>query len=251
MTRLNLLEVPTDAQSFAEAIATLLAWAPDRETPRYVCTCPVYTLMIAREQPAVLQALRGAAMVTADGMPIVWLQRRLGAPNAERVYGPDIMLALCEAGAAAGVRHALWGGAPGVPESLATALRARIPSVRIVDAYSPPFAPLGDAPDPHTVAHLNAIDADVIWVGLGSPKQDLWAALYRPALRSPLIIVVGAAFDLLSGTKRQAPRWMQRSGTEWLFRLAQEPGRLARRYFVYNPRFVWAAWRAYGRRLRG
>jgi len=244
--RLDVLDVPTDGQRFETAISRLLDWAADPNGRRYVCTCPVYTLMIGRERPDVLAALRGADMVTADGMPVVWLQRRLGAPFAERVYGPDVLLTLAEHSVERGLRHTFYGGRPGVPEQLTAALTSRFPGLRVSAAIAPPFAPVGPEPDAAALAQLNALDTDILWVGLGSPKQDLWMALHRPLLRAPLVIAVGAAFDMLAGVKKQAPRWMQRGGLEWLYRLAQEPGRLGKRYLVYNPRFVWLALRRYG-----
>ena len=237
--RITILDVTTDAQTFDDALTTLAAWARG-EQPRYICTCPVYTLMQAREHAEVGAALRGADMVTADGMPVVWVQRRRGYPPAERVYGPDMLLALCEQTAGTGVRHYFYGGLPGVPEKLAANLQKRFPGLDVAGAYSPPLADLGAEPDAAAVERLNRAGAHIVWVGLGSPKQDVWMAQHRPLLDATLLIGVGAAFDFLAGTKRQAPRWMQRSGLEWLFRLALEPGRLGRRYLVYNTRFLWA-----------
>jgi N-acetylglucosaminyldiphosphoundecaprenol N-acetyl-beta-D-mannosaminyltransferase len=243
--KLDLLGVRTDAQPFDQAISSLAAWANEADGRRYVCTCPVYTLMMCREQPAVMEAVNEADMVTADGMPIVWLQRRLGVASAERVYGPDIMLALCEATAGTGIRHYLWGGQEGVGETLVKILRARYPSLAIDGYFAPPVREVSDAPDSDAVDRLNAGDAQIIWVGLGSPKQDLWMAKHRPLLNAPLLIGVGAAFDMLAGVKKQAPRWMQRIGLEWLFRLMQEPRRLAKRYLIYNPKFMWSVIREY------
>lgn len=242
MPRVDILGVHIDAQSFAEATTTLRRWASE-DGKRYVCTCPVYTLMMCREQPNVHDAVDSADMVTADGMPIVWLQRRLNVRNAERVYGPDLLLALCEATANMDISHYFWGGLPGVPDALIAKLTERFPDLKVVGATAPPMTEVDAQPDVSAVERLNASGAHIIWVGLGSPKQDLWMALHRPALNAPLLIGVGAAFDLLAGTKRQAPLWMQRSGLEWAFRLAQEPGRLGRRYLVYNPKFVWLVFR--------
>jgi N-acetylglucosaminyldiphosphoundecaprenol N-acetyl-beta-D-mannosaminyltransferase len=239
-----LLGVNTHAQSFRHAVQTLAGWAADAAGRRYVCTCPVYTLMMCRENPDVMRAVNGADMVTADGMPIVWLQRRTGAPDAERVYGPDVLDALCAAGS--GIAHYFYGGTPEVVSAMIARLRARHPDLKIAGSFSPPVAPLGSAPDPAHVARLNESGAGIVWVGLGSPKQDLWMAQYRPHLMAPLLIGVGAAFDMAAGAKRQAPRWMQRSGLEWLFRLAQEPRRLAKRYLVYNPKFMLLAAREIG-----
>ncbi len=242
MTPIPILGVRTDALPFDDAIATLLRWAaePDR---RYVCTCPVYTVMMCHENPAVMRAVNGADMITADGMPIVWVQRQRGAPQAERVYGPDVLLALCEQTANTPISHYFWGGLPGVPEELARRLTTRFPGLKVAGTYSPPVAPLGDQSDSAVVERLNAAGPSIIWVGLGSPKQDQWMELYRPHLTAPLLIAVGAAFDFHAGTRQQAPRWMQRTGLEWVFRLMQEPRRLAKRYLVYNPRFVWAVLR--------
>jgi N-acetylglucosaminyldiphosphoundecaprenol N-acetyl-beta-D-mannosaminyltransferase len=236
----DILGVRVNAQRFDDAVRTLAGWARATDERRYVCTCPVYTLMQCREDPAVHNAVGGADMVTADGMPVVWVQRRWGYPDAERVYGPDVMLALC---AVPGLRHFFWGGLPHVVEQLATRLKARFPRIEIAGTCSPPVRDLERAPDTGTVALLNDARPSVIWVGLGSPKQDLWMAMYRSMLTAPLLIGVGAAFDLIAGVRAQAPRWMQRSGLEWVFRFAQEPGRLWRRYVIYNPRFVWGVLR--------
>jgi len=238
--RVPILGIGVDVQRFSEALDQLRDWVHD-PTPRYVCTCTVYTLMMAREDPSIFEALQSASMVAADGMPVVWQQRRTGNSYAERIYGPDVMLALCRT--AIGARHVLFGGMPGVPERLAEKLKMSFPGISISDSWSPPIFHIGDTPDPAVVARLNQTEAQIIWVGLGSPKQDWWMHTYRPLLRSNLLIGVGAAFDFLSGTKQQAPRWMQQRGLEWAFRLAQEPRRLARRYLVYNTRFLYALWR--------
>jgi N-acetylglucosaminyldiphosphoundecaprenol N-acetyl-beta-D-mannosaminyltransferase len=238
-----LMDVPTTAQSFAQAIETLLDWAKSSEK-RYVSTCPVYTLMMAQEIPAAKAALENAAMVCADGLPIVLLQRQRGYPQAERVYGPDILLALAEKGQACGLRHYFFGGLPEVADKLVTNLQKRFPALLVAGYSSPPMLPLEDLSlDKALVEELNQSQADVIWVGLGSPKQDIWMAKYRPYLNAPLLIGVGAAFDFLAGTKAQAPKWMRDRGLEWLFRLLQEPRRLGKRYLVYNSRFLWALWR--------
>jgi N-acetylglucosaminyldiphosphoundecaprenol N-acetyl-beta-D-mannosaminyltransferase len=238
MAKASILGVQTDAQRFDQAIDQLQDWATDSKG-RYVCTCPVYTLMMCRENPLVMRAVNGADMVTADGMPVVWVQRRRGHKEAERVYGPDVMEALLARTADTNIKHYFWGGLPGVADTLVQRMKAQHPTLKVAGTYSPPVSAVGDTPDSAVVERLNDSGADVIWVGLGSPKQDIWMMRYRPALRAPLLIGVGAAFDMLAGVKSQAPRWMQRSGLEWVFRLAQEPRRLGRRYLVYNPLFVW------------
>ncbi len=231
-----ILGVGVHAQSFDSAIETLKRWVVEPRG-RYVCTCPVYTLMLATENPDVHAAISGADMVTADGMPLVWLQHQRGYDFAERVYGPDILLALCQQTEGTGIKHFFLGGDPGVVDQLGEVLRARFPDLEIAGSLSPVIEDI--TVDPQLVAQIKAHSPQIIWVGLGSPKQDLWMAAYKPVL-PVLMIGVGAAFDFLSGRSRQAPRWMRQSGLEWLFRLLQEPERLWRRYLLYNPRFVWA-----------
>jgi len=192
------------------------------------------------ERLDVRTALNQADMVIADGMPVVWLLRRHGHQNAERVYGPDVVRALCAQ--TPHLPHFFYGGQPGVAETVAQNLSIAH-DITIAGTYAPPYRPLDTTSDPAIIERLNASGAAIIWVGLGSPKQDLWMQLYRPHLNAALLIGVGAAFDFIAGTKRQAPRWMQRSGLEWAFRLAQEPRRLWRRYVIYNTRFILAVLR--------
>ena len=148
------------------------------------------------------------------------------------------MLALCERSQATGHRHYFYGGVPGVAELLTERLQRRYPGLIVTGSYSPPFRPVGVSEEPQVLNDINLTKPDIIWVGLGTPKQDYWVASHRSALTAPVLIAVGAAFDFHAGLIRQAPRWMQQSGLEWLFRLSQEPRRLAYRYLVYNPLFV-------------
>jgi N-acetylglucosaminyldiphosphoundecaprenol N-acetyl-beta-D-mannosaminyltransferase len=157
----------------------------------------------------------------------------------ERVYGPDLMLAVCENSLKQGYRHFFYGGAPGVPERLAIQLRTRFDGLQVSGVYSPPFRPLTPEEDKAVVERINATRSDILWVGLSTPKQERWMAEHVRQLNTPVIIGVGAAFDFLAGLKRQAPRWMQSSGLEWCFRLLTEPRRLGRRYLINNPWFLW------------
>jgi N-acetylglucosaminyldiphosphoundecaprenol N-acetyl-beta-D-mannosaminyltransferase len=183
-------------------------------------------------------ALNGADWATPDGMPVVWALRALGAKSVGRVYGPDLMLALTELSAQRGYAQFYLGGGEGVAERLAMTLQARFRNLRVAGHACPPFRPLNDAEEDALVQALNASGAQIVWVGLGSPKQDLWMQRFRPRLAAPLLVGVGAAFDFFTGGQKQAPRWMQRSGLEWAFRLAHEPRRLWRRYLIYNPKFL-------------
>ncbi len=178
----------------------------------------------------------GAGMVTPDGMPVVWVARWSGHKNVDRVYGPDLMLAALERGRH---RHYFYGGGPGVAKRLAEAMQKRFPKLEVAGTLEPPFAPLDELCTPETAREIDGARPDVVWVGMSSPKQDLWMARMRPLLKAPVLIAVGAAFDFHTGTVRQAPRWMQRSGLEWLFRLAVDPRRLWRRYVIDNPWFVY------------
>jgi N-acetylglucosaminyldiphosphoundecaprenol N-acetyl-beta-D-mannosaminyltransferase len=171
-------------------------------------------------------------------MPLVWLSRLQGFHHVERVYGPDLMLALCERLAAKGYRHFFYGGAEGVPEQLASVLQKRFPGLQVAGTFSPPFRSLTADEDDRIVQMINAAAPDIVWVGLSTPKQERWMAGHRERLTAPVLIGVGAAFDFLTGRKPQAPRWMQRAGLEWLFRLLTEPRRLWRRYLINNPLFV-------------
>lgn len=236
--RVNVLGIRVTAFDLPAATAEMTrAIAAGRRA--YACACPVYTLMLGYEQPAVRAALNGADWVTPDGMPVVWALRRLGAAGVGRVYGPDLLLALSAVSAEHGLRQYYLGGGPGVAEALASALGQRFPGLLVAGTASPPFRALSEQEEGDLLERINRVQPDVVWVGLGSPKQDLWMARCRSRLTAPLLVGVGAAFDFFTGGQAQAPRWMQRSGLEWLFRLLTNPRRLWRRYLIYNPKFIY------------
>jgi N-acetylglucosaminyldiphosphoundecaprenol N-acetyl-beta-D-mannosaminyltransferase len=237
MNRVNVLGVRVSAFDLPAATAEMTA-AIQAGRRVYASTCPVYTLMQGHERPEVRAALNGAEWVTPDGMPVVWALRWLDARNVGRVYGPDLMLALSELSAQRGYRQFYLGGEPGVAETVGAALRERFPGLCVAGTYSPPFRQPTQTEERGMLTQINDAGAQIVWVGLGSPKQDLWMARNRPQLTAPLLVGVGAAFDFLIGRQPQAPRWMQQIGLEWLFRLATNPRRLWRRYLVYNPKFV-------------
>jgi N-acetylglucosaminyldiphosphoundecaprenol N-acetyl-beta-D-mannosaminyltransferase len=237
MTTVDLLGVPVTAQRYAEAIESLLAAAKDRR-PFRAHFATVHSLVEATGNEALETLFGSADMVAADGVPLVWLSRRRGAPWAERVCGPDVMLSLCDRGRDFGLRHYFVGGRPGIPEALAQRLIGLFPGLAVVGTVSPPFRSMDPAEDAALVDTINAAAPDVVWIGLGSPKQEFWAADHAGHLTAPLILPVGAAFDFHSGRLRRAPRWMQRAGLEWLFRLGSEPRRLLRRYVTTNARFA-------------
>jgi N-acetylglucosaminyldiphosphoundecaprenol N-acetyl-beta-D-mannosaminyltransferase len=212
----------------------------------YVCVCNVHAVMASAEDPGLRGALLGSSINVPDGQPLVWALTALGHPLDDRVYGPELMARSCARSAKSGQRLYLYGGRnQGALVQLALNLRQRYPGVKIVGGYSPPHRPLNDEERDAVVHEINASRADVVWVGIGVPKQEKWMAEMRPLLDSPVLIGVGAAFDFHAGLVPQAPSWMQDLGLEWAYRLAHEPRRLWRRYTRYNPRFV----RQFGRQL--
>ena len=233
--RVNILGVGVSAINMEQALATIDGWVASRAR-EYVCVCPVHSIMECRRSEEVRRTFNQAGMVTPDGMPLVWVARALGHHNVGRVYGPDLMLAVLRRERH---RHFFYGGGPGVAERLASAMTTRHPKLEVAGFIEPPFAPLDDLCTPAVAQAINAGSADIVWVGMSSPKQDLWMTRMRPLLDAPVLIAVGAAFDFHTGRVRQAPAWIQRSGLEWLFRLGTEPRRLWRRYLVDNPWFVW------------
>jgi N-acetylglucosaminyldiphosphoundecaprenol N-acetyl-beta-D-mannosaminyltransferase len=232
----HVLGTRVDATSYEDATRRILAWAHSGES-RYVCVASVNNVMVARENPAFLGIMNHADLVTPDGMPLVWALRWLGILAATRVRGTDLMIAVLGKAAQAGVKVGLYGGNPRIMQALGDRLGKVWPSLDVAYVHSPPFRPLSPEEDERTVRDIVASGARIVFVGLGCPKQEEWMAAHRGRL--PVVTIgVGAAFDFLSGAKRQAPVAMQRAGLEWLFRLLTEPRRLWRRYLRQNPAFL-------------
>lgn len=235
--RSNILGVGISAINTEMALATLDEWIENGER-HYVCVTGVHGVMESQRYPDVKRIHNQAGLVTPDGMPLVWINRLNGFSHVERVYGPDFMLAFCGHSLAKGYKHFLYGGGNGVAEKLQLALEKRIPGIRIVGTHTPPFRNLTTEEDAEEVEIINHSQPDVVWVGLSTPKQERWMAKHREKLIAPVLIGVGAAFDFNAGLKRQSPRWIQRIGLEWLFRLMTEPQRLWKRYLINNPLFI-------------
>ncbi len=204
----------------------------------YLCCATAYNVDLACGDPVLRAAYNRSLLTTPDGMPLVWLGRWHGHRDMTRVYGPDLMLAVCDAGRAAGLTHYFYGGKPGVAAELQTRLAARFPGLQVAGTFTPPFHDLTDEETTAWRADIATRQPDIVWVGLSTPKQEKFMAAQWQTLDAGLLIGVGAAFDFHSGRVRQAPRWMQRSGLEWFHRLCTEPRRLGRRYLVNNPLFV-------------
>ena len=219
------------------AIDQIIEWVKHKQRT-YVCVAPVSTLVDARRDPRYLEVVNAAGMVTPDGMPVVWLARWKGCKEVTRTYGPDLLLELCNHGQDLGLRHFFYGGTEDTLEKLKAQLLSRYPRMLIVGSYSPVFRSHVGQEEHGVIERINSASADILWVGLGSPKQDFWMYLHRPLLNASVIIGAGAAFDFCSGVKPQAPRWMQGSGLEWFFRLCSEPRRLWKRYLIGNSLFL-------------
>jgi N-acetylglucosaminyldiphosphoundecaprenol N-acetyl-beta-D-mannosaminyltransferase len=235
--RVNVLGVGVSAINMGMALDAIQGWIGQREA-NYVCVTGVHGVMESQKDETLRRIHNKAGLVTPDGMPLVWLARWQGLSQVDRVYGPDLMLALCEASVEHGSRHFLLGGAEGVAKKLEFNLMGRFPGLVIAGTYSPPFRSLTPQEDADVVDMLRQARADVIWVGLGTPKQERWMAAHCDQLPGSVLIGVGAAFDFHTGRTRQAPVWMRQNGLEWFYRLLVEPRRLWRRYLINNPLFA-------------
>jgi N-acetylglucosaminyldiphosphoundecaprenol N-acetyl-beta-D-mannosaminyltransferase len=235
--RVNILGVGVMPLDLDRAVATLDAWRA-RGRRDYVCVVSVHGLVVSQRDPEIRNALNRCGMATEDGMPLVWWSRLAGHPEARRVCGSDLLDHVCAAGVGRGYRHYFYGGSPKVVQQLAERLRQRHPGLIVAGAHSPPFRPLTPEEDAAEVAAINATRPDFVWVGLGMPKQEKWMVSHLGKVEAAALIGIGAAFDFHAGAKRRAPGWMQRAGLEWLFRLASEPRRLARRYLIDNTLFI-------------
>lgn len=233
----HVLGVPVHPSHLTEAADRVLELV-DREGPAYVCVRDVHGVIRCRDDSALLDIHRRAAMVTTDGMPLVWASQRAGHAGASRVYGPDLMLEVC-ARRMGELRHFLYGSTPDVLADLQARLEERFPGLVVAGVHSPPFRPLSDQEDAEERSLIRAARPHVVWIGLSTPKQERWMAANVDDLDGAVLIGVGAAFDFHAGRKSQAPPWIQRAGLEWLFRMLTEPGRLGRRYLTVVPRFLW------------
>lgn len=233
----DILGVRISALNMGLAVDTIESWIENDEH-QYVCICTVHTIMECQRSASLRQTVNAAGLRTPDGMPLVWLSRRAGHHHVSRVYGPDLMLELCQRSGTTGHRHFFYGGGPGVAERLVDRLTEQSPDLEVAGIHTPGMLANGELEARKTIDKINASRPDIVWVGLGAPKQDWWVANHRSLLDAPVLIAVGAAFDFHSGAIKQAPGWMQRNGLEWLFRLSQDPRRLWRRYILDNSRFV-------------
>ena len=235
-SRFTVLGVPISAVNMTRAVDQIGGWIKGGE-PRYVCAIDVHNVMRAQDMPQHMQALLGSAMNTPDGQPVATLGRLLGH-DVSRVCGPDLLSAVCERSIEEGWRHYFYGGADGVAEDLVVRLGERYPGLIVAGIDCPPFRALSADEKQAAVDRIRDARADIVWVGLGCPKQELWMQEHVSKLGHGVLIGIGAAFDFHTERVHRAPPWMRNNGLEWLHRLASEPRRLWRRYLVLAPKFV-------------
>ncbi len=232
----HFLGMRVDPTSYQHASTLVTDWAREGAS-KYVCIATVNNVMESYDSTEILRVMNRADLVTPDGMPLVWGLRLLGHKTATRVYGPDLTPIVLEMAASNGIPVGFYGGSPATLRRLTAHIGKRFPALQILYSYSPPFRPLSLEEDRQVVEDINRSGARILFLGLNSPKQDLWMAAHKDRVGA-VMVGVGAAFDFLAGTKLQAPRWMMRLGMEWFFRLITEPRRLWKRYLKHNPRFV-------------
>ena len=236
--RVDVLGVGISAINMSMAVDQVTRWIDNAGPSRYVCVTGVHGVMESQRDRDLMRIHNESGMTTPDGMPMVWAGHRAGAAWMDRVYGPDLMLEILSHGLARGWKSFLYGGKEGVVDLLRTKLVERFPKVQIVGTHTPPFRELTPEEDDNVLAEIDSSGADIVWVGLSTPKQEKWMADHVGRTRATVMFGVGAAFDFHAGVKAQAPRWIQRSGLEWSYRLVHDP-RLIARYAVNNPAFVW------------
>jgi len=232
----KVLGVRVNAVQIPDVIAQMEKWIAERCQCHFIAVTGMHGVTEAQHDPLFKQILNSADLVVPDGMPLVWLGRHHGHALRRRVYGPELMQTFCRA-TGSKYRHFFYGGMPGVAALIAKVLESEY-GINVVGDYSPPFRPLSQQEDEEVISLINAARADILWVGLSTPKQERWMYEHRPRLLVPAVVGVGAAFDVNSGRSRQAPPWMREHGLEWSFRLLQEPRRLWKRYLIYGSEFA-------------
>ncbi len=234
---INILGVPVGAVDMPLVLDTLRDWIRDG-TSRYICATDVFNVTSASANDQHRAALLEADLIVPDGTPLSWVGRLRGNRRIRRVCGPDLLLAACERSQSEGWRHFFYGGAEGVAESLAETLKERYPGLQVAGTECPPFRPLSEEETAQMVDRVEAANTDIMWIGLGCPKQEIWMNQHVGRMKDVVLVGVGAAFDFHTDRVHRAPAWMRNYGLEWLHRLTSEPKRLWRRYCYYAPRFV-------------
>jgi len=234
----EVLGIAVDAVNMERAL-DCIAMHLDAGEKGYICVAGVHGVMEAQRCAELCTVYEHSLMTVPDGMPLVWVGHLQGHAAMERVTGPDLMLQIFAKPRFAGLKHFLYGGEPGVAEELRIQLQQWFPHAHIVGTYTPPFRDLNPVEEAEFLAAIREIQPDVIWVGIGCPRQEIFMARYLDRLETRLIFGVGAAFDYHTGRIRDCAPWIKRAGLQWLHRLLQNPRRLWKRYLRNNPAFVW------------
>jgi N-acetylglucosaminyldiphosphoundecaprenol N-acetyl-beta-D-mannosaminyltransferase len=234
------LGVRLDAMQIPEVVQEIEGWIEEGKEGGFIAVANTHVVMESQQDVSFKQLINSADLCVPDGMPLIWCGRLRGHSLRRRVYGPELMLTFCRETVTKGYRHFFYGGAADALNELVERLRESCPGIQIAGAYSPPFRPLTREEDDEIIERINLARSDVLWVGLGCPKQERWIHDHRERLKVAAMVAVGQAFDLLSGRKKPAPTWMSENGLEWVYRLIQEPRRLWRRYLVYNTKFIYS-----------
>lgn len=237
--RVRVVSLTPNVLSLESAIAAIDSLV-QRGDGGYVCFSTVHMVMESHDDPDFGAKVNAADLIVTDGMPLVWMQRRQGRPEAQRIRANDLMIALCDHAAKKGLTVGFYGGKQEVIDAIKMRAEAELPDLKILYAYSPPFRLLSEKEDAAIVDEIDAASPDILFMGLGCPKQENWMSAHRDRLKS-VMLGVGASFDFYAGNVRECPEWIGRLGFEWLFRLTQEPKRLWRRYLILNPRFMFLA----------
>jgi N-acetylglucosaminyldiphosphoundecaprenol N-acetyl-beta-D-mannosaminyltransferase len=232
--------MPIAAVQIPDVVARMEKWIAGRVRTRYICVANVHVVMEGRQDPSFREVLESADLCIPDGMPLVWIGRRCGHALYKPACGPDLLIDFCRITKKAGYSHFFLGGRPNVASKLVIELKRRFPDLQVAGTCSPPFRNLTQQEDDEITEEINRAAPDVLWVGLGCPKQERWMREHRDRLHVPVVVGVGQAFDIVSGEAPRAPHWMRKNGLEWLFRLFREPRRLWRRYLLYNTKFIFA-----------
>lgn len=236
--RIDVLGVQVSAVDMGDVLACVEQWV-DARSRQYVCVTGVHGVMESQGDPGLSSIHNRSGLTVPDGMPMVWSGKFAGADRVERIYGPDMMLEVCELGVRHGWKSFLYGGAPGTAELLESRLRTLVPGIQIVGTYTPPFRALEPEEESEVARLIDDSGADLVWVGLSTPKQERWMSEFVGKLGRPAVLFgVGAAFDIHAGLQKDAPRWVGKLGMHWLYRLVREPRRLWRRYLSNNPKFI-------------
>ncbi len=236
---IDILGMRVNMVQMAEVIKTMEEWIIDKSQVNYIVASNAYDAVVSKKNIKVREATNSSNLTVPDGISLVMLLRIYGYPLKKRVYGPDLMLEFLKLAEVKGYSNFFYGSTREILNLLVSNLRVKFPRLNITGSYSPPFRELSSEEDKEVVDMINNASPDVLWVGLGTPKQQLWMYEHKDKLKAPVMVGVGAAFDFLAGTKPQAPRFIRDNGFEWLFRLITEPRRLWKRYIINGSLFVY------------